>query len=243
INVVEARNSRRQAEILAKVPAHALAEQFLPAIAVFGHGRVGVPFLEWNNIGGRLLVSGVHAGGRREKEPPNPVVARGQQQVSVDQYGEHAGSLVGLDESHAAHVGGEIVHPRGTFRDIVAGSTLPKITAAVVDVGEQLKPLVQRFDVHGADASVPTSPQVGDEVTPDESSGASHHNQFIVAKPRLPPFRPRSSPGRLTLCAITLPPWPHRKARSPVGLASSEYRLSPSFWPEMHNTNAGLLRR
>src|SRR5690606_7699196 len=135
INVVEARNSRRQAEILAKVPAHALAEQFLPAIAVFGHGRVGVPFLEWNNIGGRLLVSGVHAGGRREKEPPSPVVARGQQQVSVDQYGEHAGSLVGLDESHAAHVGGEIVHPRGTFRDIVAGSTLPKITAAVVDVG------------------------------------------------------------------------------------------------------------
>ena len=51
VDVVEARHARVQAEILAEVAAHALAEQLLPAVAVFGQRRVSVLFLQPGIVG------------------------------------------------------------------------------------------------------------------------------------------------------------------------------------------------
>src|SRR6185312_10028375 len=42
VDVVVAGNARLDAEVFAEVAAHALAEELLPAVAVLGHGGVGV---------------------------------------------------------------------------------------------------------------------------------------------------------------------------------------------------------
>ena len=46
VDVVEAGHARLEAEVLAEVAAHALAEELLPAVAVFRHRGIGVGFLE-----------------------------------------------------------------------------------------------------------------------------------------------------------------------------------------------------
>ena len=52
--------------------AHPLAEQLLPAVAVLGHGRVGVGFAQHHVIGRDLLVRGVDAGLGAEEVSPAP---------------------------------------------------------------------------------------------------------------------------------------------------------------------------
>ena len=51
VDVVVARDAGGEAEVLAEVAAHALAEQLLPAVAVLRHGGVGVLFLERGDVG------------------------------------------------------------------------------------------------------------------------------------------------------------------------------------------------
>src|SRR5205085_6596992 len=46
VHVVITPDPCRDAKIFAKMPAHSFAEQLLPAIAVFGHGRVGLRLFE-----------------------------------------------------------------------------------------------------------------------------------------------------------------------------------------------------
>src|SRR5688572_11872539 len=46
VDVVEARDARRDLPVLAEVAAHALGEELLPAVAVLRHRRVGVLFLQ-----------------------------------------------------------------------------------------------------------------------------------------------------------------------------------------------------
>src|SRR5437667_345997 len=67
VDVVVARDPRFHAEILAEMPAHPLAEQFLPAVAVLRHRRVGVGFFQWSDIGLVLAVVRVDAGRRGEE--------------------------------------------------------------------------------------------------------------------------------------------------------------------------------
>ena len=51
VDIVIAGDAGLQAEVLAEVAAHALAEQLLPAVAVLGHGRIGVALLQRHDIG------------------------------------------------------------------------------------------------------------------------------------------------------------------------------------------------
>src|SRR5205823_2113591 len=55
IDVVIPCHARDETEILREVAAHAFAEEFLPAIPVFGHGRIGIFFLESNHVRTLLL--------------------------------------------------------------------------------------------------------------------------------------------------------------------------------------------
>ena len=50
-------NPALQAKVLFKVAAHALAEELFPTIAIFRQRRVGVFFLESNDIGSFLFVT------------------------------------------------------------------------------------------------------------------------------------------------------------------------------------------
>src|SRR5439155_18811583 len=49
-DVVEPRHTCLQAEILPEMRAHPLGEKLLPAVTILGHGRVGVRFLQWDDL-------------------------------------------------------------------------------------------------------------------------------------------------------------------------------------------------
>ena len=68
VNVMVSRYARFEPEIFAEMPAHPLAEEFLPTIAVFGIGRVCVVFLQSREFGSLLFVSRRRRTPRRNKK-------------------------------------------------------------------------------------------------------------------------------------------------------------------------------
>ena len=83
------------------------------------------------------------------------------QHVRVDEDAEHAEAFVELDESHAAHVGGEIVNPVAAIAGLNVGILLLEIQGVVVGIRESLIPLPLRFLVHRADFVPPFEQQTG----------------------------------------------------------------------------------
>ena len=124
----------------------------------------------------RLLVAVVDAGGGGVEEPLDAGLARRQQQVRVDQHGEHAQGLVVLDEAHAAHVGGEVVD-RARALDGVHGRRRcrSQVGDEVLDAVGALVPLVERLDVDGADLGMAALLQGADEMAADEAAAAGDH--------------------------------------------------------------------
>ena len=152
VDVVIAGHASRQLEVLAEVAAHALAEELLPAVPVLGHRRICVRLGERRDVRGGLVLGGVDAGRRREEEALDLLVARGHQHVRVDEDGEHAEGLVGLDEPHPAHVGRQVVHPAGAGHRLPAGVEARQVEDHVLGVRRHLVPLVERLLVDRAHA-------------------------------------------------------------------------------------------
>lgn len=94
---------------------------FLPTVAVLSIRGIGIRLLKRDHVGVGLLVARVNASRGRIKEPIDPVLVRRHQPMGVDKHREHTQRFVVLDESHAAHVGGEIIDVRDASRDPVAG--------------------------------------------------------------------------------------------------------------------------
>src|SRR6516164_638140 len=95
--------------------------------------------------------------------------------MGVDQDGEHAKSLIVLDEPHASHVRGEIVNLVRAFGDDFAISFEVEIQRNVFDVVEMSIPVLQRLVVDGTNRLAPL-PQRRNEITPDESTGTRDNN-------------------------------------------------------------------
>jgi hypothetical protein len=89
--------------------------------------------------------------------------------MRVDEDGDHAPCLVGLDESHAAHVAGEVVDVLDAVDGVAASVERPKIGNAVVRVREHLVPLVERFQIDGPNLREPVLAEVANQPTADES--------------------------------------------------------------------------
>src|SRR5215469_12428635 len=107
IHIVEPGYTRDESEVLFEVPAHAFAEQLLPAVAVLRQCRISVAFLESYNIGVRLLLAVVYAGRGCIEEALRTRVFGCDQHVGVGQHAEHAEGFVVLDETHPAHISRE----------------------------------------------------------------------------------------------------------------------------------------
>ena len=120
VDVVVAGDPRRNAEVLTEVPAHPLAEELLPPVAVLGHRRIGVGLGERRDVGRGLPVGCVHAGRRREEEPLDVRFTGRHQHVGVDEDGQHAKTLVQLNKSHAAHVCCQVVNRLSAFQGFFA---------------------------------------------------------------------------------------------------------------------------
>ena len=110
-----------QPEVLTEVSAHALAEELLPPIAILRQGGVGVALLQAWVVRVGLLVGGVDTCRGRVEEALCLLLLCGLQHVRIDQDRQHAQCLVVLDETHTAHVGGEVVDVAGVGERRCAG--------------------------------------------------------------------------------------------------------------------------
>ena len=178
VDVVIARDSRLDAEVVEEVPAHPLREELLPAVAVLGHRRIGVGLLQRRDVGVLLELDVVDACGRRKEVPLDPGVLAGHQQVRVDQHGEHARRPVGLDEAHAAHVASDVVDVRHIVDGRAARVERAEIRRSAVDPGGHLVPLVERLEVDRAEVGEALLLEVPNEPSTDEPAGAGDENRF-----------------------------------------------------------------
>lgn len=80
------RNPGNQTKIFREMPAHSLTEKFLPAISVFGHGRMGVRFPKSADAGFGLFIVVVNTRRRRIKVPIDTRFVGSLQQVRVYQH-------------------------------------------------------------------------------------------------------------------------------------------------------------
>ena len=101
------------------------------------------------------------------------------QQVGVDQHRQHAQGLVVLDEAHAAHVGGQIINVLSAGGGLDAVLAQVQIEDEVLHVVKNLIPLVERFDIHGADPGISLAAEIGDQSPSDKAPASSHYNQLI----------------------------------------------------------------
>lgn len=124
VNIVESGDARRNFEVFSEVAAHAFAEEFFPAISIFGHCGISVFFAkECFDFLFALFVRIVHARAGSVKEAFCSVFAGAEEQVRIDQDADHAEALVEFDEAHPAHVAGEVEDDVHVFRRHECGIT------------------------------------------------------------------------------------------------------------------------
>ena len=184
VDVVVAGDAGLEAEVLVVVAGHPLAEQLLPAVAVLGHGRVGVVLPQRVDLGRLLLAGRVDAGRRGVEEPLHARLPGRLEHVGGDQHRQHAQRLVVLDEAHAAHVGGEVVDHVDAVAGALARRQVLKVGASVVDVVEALVPLV-----------------TGTRSTPRMSSTPRSRRRAT----RWPPMKPPAPVTNTLVIGMTLP--------------------------------------
>src|SRR5208282_3453952 len=100
--------------------------------------------------------------------------------MRVDQYREHTKGFVFLDESHATHVGSEIVDVTGALGRRLAVLLLIQIQREILNIREALVPMMQRLDVNGANALVALRPQGSHQSAADKSTGTSHKYEIVM---------------------------------------------------------------
>jgi hypothetical protein len=158
-------------------PAYPLGEQLFPAVPVLRHGGIGVVLAEAADLWLGLLVRRINAGRRGKEILLGALLVRRHEQMRVDQRRQHACRLVRLDETHPAHVGGEIEDPRGTARGALARRPITKIELKILHVAECLKPFPDRLDVHGPDGPDTALSESAHQMTTDEPSRSRHKDR------------------------------------------------------------------
>ena len=87
---------------------------------------------------------------------------------------------MGLDEAHAAHVGGEVVDHLGALGGGAAGLEQGEIAHLVLDARMLLVPLGERLDVDGADLLMTALLQDAHQMAADEATGTGYDHEIIL---------------------------------------------------------------
>ena len=85
-----------------------------------------------------------------------------------------------LDETHAAHVGGEVIDFHRAFADALAIVLDAHVEAEVLHAGHVQIPFVKRLLVHRADVGEAFFGEIQGEVAGDESAGAGDDDQVVL---------------------------------------------------------------
>ena len=100
--------------------------------------------------------------------------------MRVDENGAQAFDAETLDETHAAHVGGEIVNFHRAFADALAVVLVAHVQAEVLHAGNVQIPFVKRLLVHRADVGEAFVLEIQREVAGDESARAGDDDQIVL---------------------------------------------------------------
>lgn len=181
VNIVESSDAGRNVKIFAEMTAHTFAEEFFPAIAIFGHRRIRVFFAkEGFDFLFALFVRIVHTSARCVKEAFCPVFAGAEEQMRIDQDADHAQAFVEFDEAHAAHVAGEVNNDVHVFCGHERGIAQVQIGDDIFGFRVDLIPVSEGFDVHAADVFIAAAKKVFDEVPADEPSTSTYNCAFLL---------------------------------------------------------------
>ena len=104
--------------------------------------------------------------------------------MGIDQYAAQTFHAETLDESHPAHVGGQVVDLDGAFAGPPTGRRLAQIEAERLDTGHHLVPVRKRFLVDGPDSRETLFLEIADQGSSNESSRAGYQNQIGPVGPR-----------------------------------------------------------
>src|ERR1022692_2275290 len=181
VDVVEAGQVGFQAAFRPILLAEHLRDEFLPAVASFGHGGVCVRFLERPDVRVPLQVCIVGAGGRRKEIALRAGAPGSVNQVGVDQNAAQALDAKVFDESHAAHVGGQIIDLCGAFDGLDGMVFLAQVQRKALHAGHPLVPFRQGLAVDGPDAAVAQIVKIPGERAGDEAARARDDDQIVAA--------------------------------------------------------------
>ena len=87
---------------------------------------------------------------------------------------------MGLDEAHAAHVGGEVVDHLGALGGGAAGFEQGEVAHLVLDAWRLLVPLAQRLVVDATDLGVAALLQHLHQMATDKAAGAGNDHEIIL---------------------------------------------------------------
>src|SRR5436190_22600595 len=96
--------------------------------------------------------------------------------MGIDQDREHAKGFIVLNETHAAHVCGEVVDDFSPNDRLFTGLLLLKIETDIFDIGEDLVPFGSRLNIDGANIFVALPAQIGNQMTANKSAAAANDN-------------------------------------------------------------------
>ena len=97
--------------------------------------------------------------------------------MGVDQDAQHAKRFVVFDETHAAHVRGEIVDKVDARDRAFAAFFFAKIELQIFGLGEHLKPFLERFHIDRANF-FSLAEQVRHQMAADKAAAAANYDFF-----------------------------------------------------------------
>ena len=173
VDIVEPRDGRLHAAFMPVFLAEHFGHELFPAVTALRHGRIRIGFLEGAHVG-ILLQQGVVGAGRGGIKITAGAGAVGLlDHVRVDEDGAQALHAKPLDETHAAHVGRQVI-------DLVAD-----VQAEIFHTVHRQIPFIQRLFVHRANAGEALFLEIKDQVAGNEAAGAGDHNQIIFLQDRV----------------------------------------------------------
>jgi len=100
--------------------------------------------------------------------------------MGVHQHTQHAKRFIVMDESHAAHVGGQLENDVKPASSPPARRQIAKVASQIFDVGRRLVPFLQRLNVDRADNIDSLGQQVLDEVAANEASSTADSDSLVL---------------------------------------------------------------
>ena len=100
--------------------------------------------------------------------------------MGAGEHGQHAEGLVVLDKAHATHVGGKLEDPIHAFGGLHAGVAQLQIEDTVIGGRILLVPLVERFDIHRANAGRALGKERVYQVAANKATSPANQNMCIT---------------------------------------------------------------